>query len=261
MGFNSIPQSSRPIIVGRVKDEYFYTGDTTQHFPIGTLYRPDERSFSYGMAGATLNSDLGCEPADYQHVGYVTVAEDTIVGATEVVIDVGAGHGAAADGVIGEDELFNGSIVIFDASSKAMNRRIVKNTATTGAGEMTVTMDHGLRVALVGNTDHAECVASRFLDVRVGASASKSIVGIPVFPATVGQFVWIQTWGPCWVAPQAAVGTGNNDRQVVFRHDGSVDQHDSTDAVVAMGQHAGWNMANAIGAGQGAPFIFLQISY
>lgn len=261
---NAFPQSYPPVIVGRVKDSIFIKRDTTQRFPIGTIYRPDERSFSYGYAGATLSADQGCESADYQHIGYVSVAEDTLIGANELVLDTGASSGAGEDGAFAANELFNGTCVVFDKSATAGSfcRRILKNTAVaSGGGEMRITVDQGFPVALVGDTDKVECMASRFLDVRIGASATKSIIGIPEYSATVGQYVWVQTWGPRWVAPQGAVGTGNNDRQVVFRHDGSVDQHDYSDANVALGQHAGWNMANAIGAGQGAAFIFLQISY
>jgi len=250
------------VIVGEVRDDKWNARDTTQRFAIGTIYRKDERSWSYAYAGATLGADQGCESADYQHIGYVTVAEDTVVGANQLILDTGSGTGPGSDGLFLANELVNGTIVIFDKSAQSFCRRIVASSAVaSGGGEMTVTVDQGLPVALVGDTDYCECVANRFIDVRIGASATRSIVGIPEYSATVGQYVWIQTWGPRWVAPQGAVGTGNNDRQVVFRHDGSVDQHDYSDANVAMGQHAGWNMANAIGGGQGAAFIFLQISW
>jgi len=260
MPYNAIPSTFPPVIVGRVKDEYFYQGDDTQRFPIGMRYRPGDKSFVYACAGATLNPDVGAEIYDYQHVGYTTIAANSVVGANEFIIDVSAAMGAAESGVIAEDELFGGQIVLMHAAGKIYTRDIVKNTAVA-TGEMTVTTDHGLGVALTEDTDHAECMASPYLDVRAGASSSKSICGLPEAIATVGQYVWLQTWGPRWIAPQAAVGTSNNDRQVVFRHDGSVDQHDYSDANVAMGQHAGWNMANGIGGGQGAAFIFLQISY
>lgn len=250
------------VIVGEVRDEIFIKRDTTQRFPIGTIYRPDVRSFSYAYAGATLSSDQGCEPADYQHIGYVSVAEDTVIGAKELILDTGAGTGAGLDGAFALDELKNGTIVIFDKSQSSFCRRIVGSSlVASGGGEMTVKLDQAMGVALIGDTDKVECIASSFIDVRIGATTTRSIVGIPEYNATVGQYVWIQTWGPRWIAPQGAVGGSNNDRQVVFRHDGSVDQHDYNDANTKFAQHAGWNMANGIGGGQGAAFIFLQISY
>jgi len=261
MAYNAIPESLQPIITGRVKDEYFRAGETTQRFPIGTIYHLGRKAYVYALAGGTLNPDLGASPYNYQHVGYTTIAASTIVGQKEITIDVSAAMGAAEDGAIAKDELFNGEMVLMDNSGKIYTRGILENTVlAAGGGEMTVTIDHGIEVALTTDTDHAECMASPYIDVRTDGTAYKSVVGVPVCIATVGQYCWLQTWGPCWVAPQAAVGTGNNDRQVIFRHDGSVDQHDYNDANTKFGQHAGWNMANAIGAGQGAALIYLQIS-
>jgi hypothetical protein len=249
------------VIVGEVKDEIFIKRDTTQRFPIGTIYQPDERSFSYAYAGATLNSDMGCESADFQHIGYVSVAEDTVIGAKELILDTGASTGASGDGSFVLNELVNGTAVIFDKSQSSFCRRIVgSSVVASGGGEMTIKLDQSMGVALIGDTDKVECVANRFIDVRTGANASKSIVGIPEYAATVGQYVWIQTWGPRWFAIQGAVGGSNNDREIVFRHDGSGDQHDYNDANTKFGQHAGWNMANAIGGAQGAPFVYLKIS-
>jgi len=260
---HSWPQTyPSPVIVGEIDNDIWIKRDTTQRFAIGTIYRKDERSWSYAYAGATLGADQGCESADYQHIGYVSVAEDTVVGATQLVLDTGASTGPGSDGLFLLNELVNGTCVIFDKSSNSFCRRIIGSSAvSSGGGEMTITVDQAIPVALIGDTDKVECVANRFIDVRIGASTTKSIVGIPEYSATVGQYVWVQTWGPRWVAPQAAVGTGNNDRQVVFRHDGSVDQHDYNDATTKFGQHAGWNMANGIGGGQGAAFIYLQISW
>jgi len=130
----------------------------------------------------------------------------------------------------------------------------------TGVGEMTLTLDKPLPVALTKDTDHGECMASPYLDVRSTTENTSSIVGIPARVATAGQFLWIQTWGPVWIAPQGEVSVGNNNRQVVFRHDGSIDEYDATDPNTIKAQHAGFVIQNARGGGQGAAFIMLQIS-
>ena len=147
------------VTVGEVKDEIWIKRDTTQRFAIGTIYRKDERSWSYAYAGATLSADQGCESADYQHIGYVSVAEDTVVGADQVVLDTGASTGPGSDGLFLENELVNGTCVIFDKSATAGSfcRRIMASTAVaSGGGEMTVTLDQGVPVALVGDTDKIE---------------------------------------------------------------------------------------------------------
>jgi len=259
--YNDVPESLPNQIVGRVKDEYFYQGDDTQRFPIGCMYRLGKKSFAYARAGATLVPNIGCKAYGRQTVAYATVAASSIVGATELTIDIAASDGAAGDGILAKDELYDGEVVIFPHSDNAMCRRILGNTAVaTGGGECTLTLEHGLGIATVVDVTHAECIGSMFKDVRSTNGTVDSIVGVPVNPATVGQFTFIQTWGPVWISPQGAVSVGNNNREVVFRHDGSIDEHDYSDAVVAKAQHAGFVIYNAIGGGQGAPFIFLQIA-
>lgn len=222
----------------------------------------DGRVFYYAKAGATLNPDLGCMPNDEQEVAYTTIAAAAVLGATSIVIDVGAADGIAGDGVIAVNALVNGYVVVFPHSSNSFVRLITANTVVAGGGgECTLTLLNGIPAALdAGDVDHGELMASPYADVRALATNTTSVLGVPSWAATVGQFLWIQTWGVCWIAPQGSVSVGNNHRQVVFRHDGSIDDHDSADANVAQGQHAGFVLKQARGGGQGAPFVMLQIS-
>lgn len=234
---------------------------TAKRYSLGArLVTGDGRVFRYAKAGATLNTDLGCKSYNQQHIGITYVAVATVVGALTVVLDVQGTDGDGGDGKIAADELVGGYIVIFPHSENSINRMIVGNTATTGAGEMTITLDDPLPVALVADSAHGECMASPYLDVRSTGETTSSIVGVPCVPATAGNYLWIQTWGPVWIAPQGEVSVGTNNRQVVFRHDGSIDEYDATDANTIKAQHAGFVLQNARGGGQGAAFIMLQIS-
>lgn len=234
---------------------------TTQKHEIGTrLVTDDGDVFRYVMAGGTLNSDLGCVPQYTQEVGYNTIAASAIVGATTIVVDMGASDGIAEGGVIAVDYLKNGRLLIFPHSENSFVRRILTNTVTAGATEMTLTLDRGIPHAITVDLDHMEAMASPYKNVITSTSAQKSVVGVPTSAMTIGQFGWIQTWGIVWLAPQATVSVGNNHRQVVFRHDGSVDDHDYNDAVVTQAQHAGFILKDTRGGGQGAPFMMLQIS-
>lgn len=251
------------LVEGQTVQELATAPSTTQRHELGSrMATRDGRVFYYAKAGATLNMDLGCSPEQEQEHAYNTVAAAAVLGATSIVVDVAAGDGIADDGVIAVDSLVNGYVVVFPHSSNAFTRLITGNTVVAGGGgEMTLTLLNGIPAALdAGDVDHAESMASVYADVRTSTSTTKSIVGIPTFAATVGQYLWLQTWGPVWIAPQASVSVGNNHRQVVFRHDGSVDDHDSTDATVAQGQHAGFVLKQGNGGGQGAAFIMLQIS-
>jgi len=235
---------------------------TTKYFPLGTIGKCDLRTFVYAYAAGTLNPDLGCSPDYEQAVGYSNVAANASDGDVEITFDLGSSAGGDADGNMAEDELEGGYCVVFDASSKAFNRRIVGNTAVTGGagGECTITVDHPIPVALIEDTDHIECVHSPYWRVVTSTAAYKSVVGMPTLVATSGQYLWLQTGGPCWIAPQTAVGEGSdNNRLCIFRHDGSIDELDYSDDYNNKGQIAGWNMYDTPGGGQGAAFIFLQI--
>lgn len=234
---------------------------TTQKHEIGSrLVTDDGDVFRYVMAGGTLNSDLGCSPQYTQEVGYNTIAASAVVGATSIVVDMAATDGIAEGGVIAVDYLKNGRLLIFPHSENSFVRRILTNTVTAGATEMTLTLDRGIPHAITVDVDHMEAMASPYKNVINSTSVQKSVVGVPTSAMTVGQYGWIQTWGICWIAPQGTVSVGNNHRQVVFRHDGSVDDHDYNDAVVTQAQHAGFILKDTRGGGQGAPFIMLQIS-
>lgn len=249
------------LIAGQSVQSRITPPTTTQKHALGARIATwDGRVFRYAKAGGTLNPDLGAMCNDQQHVAYTTIAASAILGATTVVVDVQSGDGTATNGVIGVNELEKGYIVIFPHSSNTFTRQILSNTVTAAAGEMTLVLDEGIPAAITVDVDHGECMASPYRNVQTTSAATTSVVGMPTYVATVGQYLWLQTYGPCWIAPQGEVSTGNNDRQVVFRHDGSIDQHDSTDANVAMGQHAGFVITNANGGGQGAAFIMLQIS-
>lgn len=248
-----------PPLVGKVHHD-INAISASQVYPLGTIMqKPDGREFVYAKAGATLNPDMGAKSYNQQHIAYTTIAASADVGDTEIILDVQVTDGDAGDGVIALNELVGGYIVVFPHSSNTFVRQIIGNTATTGAGEMTITLDIPIPAALVVDVDHGEAIASPYLDVRCTTEATSSIVGVPTYPATVGQYVWLQKKGIIWIAPQAEVSVGNNNRVIVFRHDGSIDEHDYSDENVTKAQHAGYVVQNARGGGQGAPFIMLDI--
>lgn len=241
-------------------EQDIYELSDVQKYVVGSRLVVDMRVFYYSRAGGALVPDVGAKNALAQHVAYAVLA-DAPVGSTVLVITVGAADGVLGNGAISANELAGGYMAIFPAAgNKAITRRIVSNSAVgAGGGAMTVVVDKPLPVALTA-VSHGECMANPYANVQTLNSDTTSVVGIPTVAATLGQYLWLQTWGPIWIAPQAGVSVGSNNREVVFRHDGSIDVHDPADPNVAKGQHAGFVLANAAGGGQGAPFIMLQIT-
>lgn len=247
--------------VGGGGSQNLHEVSTTKKYNLGTrLITGDGRVFKYGLAGGTLVPDNGVCSANIQQIGYSSIAVAAAIGATSISITAGETAGAAADGVIAENELAGGYFVSFTASVATCQRRLIlsNEAVASGGGTLVVVLDEGLHIALT-TSDHAECMASPYYNLQSGNDISKPIVGVPVCAATVGQYCWIQTWGPCWVSPQATVGASGHN-QVVFRHDGSLDDHDYSEAYATYAQHAGFVLSSAASGAQAAPFIMLQIS-
>ncbi len=251
---------SAPPLVGK-RHHGINSVSATQVYPLGTIMRKcDGREYVYAKAGATLNTDMGGKAYGPQHVSYGIIAAAAVSGATSITITVGATDGAAGDGVVAANELAGGYVVCFPHSSNSFQRRILTNAAVeSGGGTCVITLDDPIPVALALTDDHAEAIASPYLDIRSTTEDTSSVVGIPTVAATVGQFLWLLKKGVGWVAPQADVSTGSNNREVVFRHDGSIDTHTYNDATVATGQHAGYVLKNAAAGAQGAPFVMFDM--
>jgi len=244
-----------------------YQASDIPRYPIGFKYPIsdplDLRGFRYGQAANTQIPDVGSHISLTQHVSWAVVA-DTPVGSRTVVVTVGAGDGAAHNGAIAEDELAGGYCSFTPhTANHAMRRMIKSNTAVVApGGAMTITLDRPTDYILE-LVSHVECMANPFLLLEQGTFDRQPVMGLPMIGATANQFLWYQTWGPIWIAPQSVtpqwVGVGNHNITVVFRHDGTI-QALVVNADSSQQQHAGFVMTIPNGAGQAAPFIFLQIT-
>jgi len=248
-----------------------------QIYPIGLAYPRidplDLRKFRYGQAGNTQIPDVGSKIALTQHVAWGGVAGgaggevvDAPVGSRTIVVTVGAADGAAHNGAIAENELRGGYCIITPhVANHRMHRMIRGNTAVVApGGPMTITLDRPTDFVLE-LVSHCECMANPFLLLWQGNYPRQPVMGLPMVGATVNQFLWYQTWGPSWAAPQALVGVGDHNVQLVFRHDGSIDRHNDDDPTLEYAQHAGFVMTIPSlnlddPAAQASPFIFLQIT-
>jgi hypothetical protein len=239
------------------------TASDSQVYPLGTIMRkPDGREYAYGKAGGTIGGNLGAHNHDLQHVGHVAVNTNAALGDTTIKITIGSGDGQNADGAIALNEMAGGYIHVFvdgsGADGKCFTRGIVSHTATTGTGSMTIVVDDPIPVALVAATAYAECIGSPYRNLQQTNATGKAVVGVPTCYATVGQYLWLQTKGACWVSPQAALGV-TVALEAVFRHDGSFDAHEYGDAYATTAQHAGYVLASLAAGAQGAPFVKLNI--
>lgn len=242
---------------------------TVQRYEIGARLQIGPRVYHYAKAGGTLNPSMGAKIKNPQDVSQHVLGANAAVGATELVLTLDNTDGPTYNGLLPADYLKGGTVVVFAALGTFV-RGITGNTAVTvnaGTATFTATLDAPIPVA-VTTADNAEAIASMYANV-VPNTATKltdnltACCGVPSRAAVSGEYVWLQTWGPSWVSPHAAVGVAASDKAAYFVGDGALGQGAETTGIAAaigtIGQLAGFVMANDKGGGQGAPFIMLMI--
>ncbi len=225
---------------------------------IGDSVRFGGRTFVLGRLGATITSTgLGLKNGATQSVSQAVLPVAVDSGATTMSITVGGTDGIAGDGVIAADEMVGGYVVVFKAAAdKPFIRGIIANTAVgSGGGTCVITLDSPVPFALTVS-DAAEAMHSPWYCLKQDNEIGNPVVGVATVVGTSGQYIWVQTWGPCFCSPQAAVGIAGATG-LYWRHDGSLDV-ENADAYVS-DQYAGFVLAENATHTQAAPFFMLQV--
>jgi len=243
------------------RDDGLYNASTTQLFACGTrCITWDGRVYKYSRAVGTLNPDMGVKCYATQNLAYAAIVKAQTAGTTEVSCTFGSADGYANSGLVVKDELAGGYCIIFSDTVPSMGRGIIGNSGVAaGGGTGIIYVDQPFNENIATATSYIEAMGSPYYDVRHDADGTKSVIGLPLIAATSGQFTWLQTWGPCWIAPQSGVGNSAYVRSVYARHDGSLDIRANIGTYVT-DQCVGFVLQNAQAGTQGAPFIMLTIS-
>ena len=235
----------------------------TQRYVLGArLVSGDGRVFRYGKCGESFSTTkMGCKNWNLLVTEKATGAVAACVaGAKELEVTFNSDFW---DTEVAENELYGGYISLYNSGAIRDTRMIISNDAVVaGGGVCTIGIDEPIVVAVAAAFD-CEVMANPYSDLRVTNDGRTSIMGMPAALATVGQYLWIQTWGPYRVTPTAAeIGVISEDRQYVFDSAGSVYSHQlDHDRETSSYQHAGFVIERDDGvAGSDAPFIMLQIS-
>jgi len=232
-----------------------YSTSTTQLYPIGTrLGLPDGRVFRYALSSGACYAGQGADFVYQEAVAYTTIGTTTAAGA--LTIDVTAATHDALD----KDELVGGYIIIYGASNADVQfRGILGNDASESAAAITgVNLDGPLVAAVTGASTGCEVFYNPYASIALSTGVALSKAGIPACEvAASGSYFWLQTWGPCWVAPQqTGFQAEANQRQAIWRHDGSIQASEHGDAYDTT-QNAGFLITEGFTAG---PLFMLQIT-
>ena len=253
-------------LLGGTTGQRIWEVNTVAQYSVGTrLVTEDGRVFRYAKASNIVSvRHFGLK--FWRQIGdgiATTVASTQAVGDTTFKI---------ADGTAAKDDYVGGYVTFFSTPVQA--RYILGNTVSDGT-YITVTLAEPLTAVITSGSTYTEVLHNPYSDVRLTAGPSggdsgtdwTSVAGIPYMITTVANtYLWIQTWGPCWVNPHGAslATVTNGERKLVFDCEGSVCVEDD----VAHGpgantdehQIAGFIIDRNASGSSGPPLVMLTIS-
>jgi hypothetical protein len=244
-----------------------FTTETIQRFEYGTRYLTrDGRVFKYGHATAECQSGYGAANYALCNISAV-LAADAAEGDTTVKVTVTSG-GYAASGVIAENELAGGYLILNNGVEDPQNFLILGNDASVSATTCLIHLDGPLWQA-VTTSGYCEVLdnpyAHLYGGITIGSNGFVSFMGIPCRNLAATYNGWIQTWGPCWITPSSSgsssPGYSAGDRECFFLAQGNGSIISGTGATVETGnQHCGFIINRSETTAGGPPLVMLQIS-
>lgn len=244
-----------------------YQVDAVQKYPLGTKIRFGDRTYVYAKAGGTCNPEVGAYKAKKTNTVVVAPTQATgagVAGSSTITVTIDTHIGVLATGVLSENELAGGYVVIGNGSAQhPQNRQIVSHPAlaTTG-GALTLTLDSPLVTTITAAVTTIELMESPYYNVIADQAGGEyvSFIGVPTVVATSGQYLWIQTWGPCWITSDMHTCDSVNDRAIYFVANGSVVSGGSLTYQGSGYQRAGFALDMSGSGASNAPFVMLQIT-
>lgn len=206
--------------------------DVTQNFVVGSRMVVDERVYHYARAGAALvapctyrlaiDGDINAPTSWGMTSGGITQGQSTIV-------VTHANYGIVAT-TVAANELVGGWIEFWGAANAFAWRRIVANTASLAGvpATITITVDRPWNFTNAGGAGQVALHRSIYRNVQMAGSVPalvnyESANGLAPIPVGIGNFFWLQTWGPCYIASQLGnPGAVVNFRDVYFGAAGTV---------------------------------------
>lgn len=252
-------------------EQGIYEQSATQNYLIGTrLTTPDGRSFRYAKAtniisDHTFGLKFWNELAD--GIAYTAPLQVQAIGDTTILVD--SGKGAAGVAV---NEFAGGYVIVHTHTDyDGQFRRIISNTVADASGYVTLTVEAGWTKDIeVGYG--VEVLQNPYSSVRLCSSGGgaggtpneyTSVAGMALVNTLVANvFLWLQTWGPCWINPHGtAAATVTADRRgLVFDREGSISAIDESVSADVCQQYAGFIInRESVGNGTGPPLFMLQI--
>jgi len=251
-------------------EQDIHKASATQNYVVGTRrVTPEGRVYKYGKATAEIGhmgSGLKFWSLLSDGIGWQSPKKTQTTLESTIWLD----SGKASAGVA-KDELVGGYIIIHTGTvSNDMVRRIIANTLADEDGYVTITVDRPWDYAIATEFG-TETYPNPYMNLRqriaagsypTGGDRLSSVAGMPTVRTVVADmFLWIQTWGPCWVTPEGDVGASVADdrRGCFFDYEGKIIQKSADVLTADIQQYAGF-IINREDTSTGPPLFMLQIS-
>jgi hypothetical protein len=287
-----IRQGSEVTVADQPNWSFLYQASTNKpsQYNVGDRQvTPDGRVFRLALAGGTCDPEFGA----YQPLKCSTVAvlpaqavingpvinqfganastTAGAVGSNVITVTIASGDGPLGTGAIALDELRGGYIIYnHGANQHPQFRGIIGNDAVAaGGGACNVYLDAAITPIVISGTTYqavvvgtttAEVMCNPFQGLKGDGAGGGYVtfLGMPAARATVGQYFWLQTWGPVWATSNSITAAGAHDREVYFVDNGSLQSRTSAGAAVY--QLAGLVMDASSAGASNSPFVMLQIA-
>ena len=220
---------------------------------------PDGRVFRYAKSTSEIKNDWGAKFMDDEFSGYSTISVANAVGDKSISVT------AVAHDEVAEDELAGGYVIIFHTGGGGYTqfRGIVGNPAAADGATFTLYLDGPIDHATIAASTGVEVFNNPYAYIGQTAGAARSFAGkAALHIIAASMYFWVQTWGPCWIAPSTTDGSWGTDtyhRAAYWRVDGGI-QIDvdlaSMDADNTT-QYAGFLIGEGYSSG---PLLMLQCS-
>jgi len=205
-------------------------GDAAQQYPHGTKFVCGERTFYYVYVSAVCAYDK-------TNIGLYNISESAT--GTTANYTSGSVGWAVGDTVVGltttnfvdttpaEDDFAGGWLHPPYPDPYGSFQVLHSTTASGGvvAGEVDLTLDYPLNNTVAAGTTYGELNYSEYIKVARGWQGEyghwASVVGVTLVISEASTWQWVQTWGPCYLMMDGAVGGSNDESLVHFGIGGS----------------------------------------
>jgi hypothetical protein len=257
--------------------ENILASDALPKYPIGTKFVNGLRTYYYCKASGTVNTEWGAYKAKKTNTVAVAPTQATAAaqaaaypgetlaagaaGSCYVTVTIDTEIGVLTTGVLSENELAGGFIVVGNGSSQHPQMfQIVSHPAlATAGGSLTLKLDMPLATAVTAATTTIELMECPFYNLKADGSGGDYVtfLGMPAANAADGEYFWLQTRGPCWITSDGNTCDSAKDRTLVWQGNGSIVS--SNDITVESGfQIAGVAIDMSGSGASNAPMVDLQ---